>query len=102
MDEFKKTLKLSGFAPSDPILALAQLGVARAYAAEAGYAVGSASSFASMPGSGSKAAAGTANPEALASARAAYQALLDLWKNADADLPILPSVRAEYARLSSS
>ena len=32
-------------------------------------------------------------------AKAAYEAFLALWKDADADIPILKSARAEYARL---
>jgi hypothetical protein len=32
-------------------------------------------------------------------ARAAYQNFLALWKDADADVPILTQARAEYARL---
>ena len=32
-------------------------------------------------------------------AKAAYEAFLALWKEADADIPILKSARAEYARL---
>jgi hypothetical protein len=32
-------------------------------------------------------------------AKAAYQDLLAVWKNADPDLPILKHARAEYAKL---
>ena len=32
-------------------------------------------------------------------AKAAYEAFLALWKDADADIPILKSAKAEYARL---
>ena len=32
-------------------------------------------------------------------ARAAYQDFLKLWKNADADVPILKDAKAEYAKL---
>jgi hypothetical protein len=34
-----------------------------------------------------------------ARAKAAYDAFLALWKDADAEIPILKSARAEYARL---
>jgi hypothetical protein len=34
-----------------------------------------------------------------AKAKAAYDAFLTLWKDADADVPILRSAKAEYARL---
>jgi hypothetical protein len=33
-----------------------------------------------------------------AKARAAYQNFLNLWKDADSDVPILKQVKAEYAR----
>jgi len=36
-----------------------------------------------------------------AKAKAAYDAFLALWKDADPDIPILKSARAEYARLLS-
>jgi hypothetical protein len=32
-------------------------------------------------------------------ARAAYQEFLTLWKDADADIPILKEAKAEYAKL---
>jgi eukaryotic-like serine/threonine-protein kinase len=32
-------------------------------------------------------------------AKAAYQDFLDLWKNADPDVPILRQAQAEYAKL---
>jgi eukaryotic-like serine/threonine-protein kinase len=32
-------------------------------------------------------------------AKASYEAFLALWKDADPDVPILKSARAEYARL---
>jgi hypothetical protein len=51
--------------------ALAQLGLARGYA---------------MQGNTAK-------------ARAAYQDFLMLWKDADADIPILKQAKAEYAKL---
>jgi len=34
-----------------------------------------------------------------ANAKAAYEAFLTLWKEADPDIPILKSAKAEYARL---
>jgi hypothetical protein len=34
-----------------------------------------------------------------AKAKAAYQDFLTLWKEADADIPILQQAKAEYARL---
>jgi hypothetical protein len=32
-------------------------------------------------------------------ARAAYKAFLDLWKDADPDVPLLKDAKAEYAKL---
>jgi eukaryotic-like serine/threonine-protein kinase len=34
-----------------------------------------------------------------AKARAAYQDFLTLWKDADADIPVLVAAKAEYAKL---
>lgn len=35
-----------------------------------------------------------------AAARKSYETFLDLWKNADPDLPIYQQAKAEYARLA--
>jgi eukaryotic-like serine/threonine-protein kinase len=35
----------------------------------------------------------------MAKAKKAYQDFLTLWKDADADLPVLKQARAEYAKL---
>jgi len=35
----------------------------------------------------------------VARARAAYQDFLNLWKDADPDIPILKQAKAEYAKL---
>jgi hypothetical protein len=35
----------------------------------------------------------------MAKAKSAYQRFLTLWKDADADLPVLKRARAEYAKL---
>jgi len=69
--EFQKILDHRGIVGMDPIGALAHLQLGRAYAA-----------------SGDK-----------GKARAAYQAFLTLWKEADPAVPILKSARAEYSRL---
>lgn len=69
--EFQKILDHRGIVGMDPIGALAHLQLGRAYAA-----------------SGDK-----------AKAKAAYDAFLALWKDADPDIPILRSAKAEYARL---
>src|SRR5206468_6376009 len=69
--EFQKILAHPGIVGLDPIGALAHLQLGRVFAL-----------------SGEK-----------ARAKAAYEAFLALWKDADADIPILKSAKAEYAKL---
>jgi len=69
--EYNKILAHRGLIASQPIAALAHLGLARAYA---------------MQGDSAK-------------AKATYQDFLALWKDADPDIPILKQAKAEYARL---
>jgi tetratricopeptide (TPR) repeat protein len=69
--EFQKVLNHRGIVVSDPIGALARLQLGRALA------------MAGDPGK----------------AKAAYQDFLTLWKDADADIPILIKARAEFAAL---
>ena len=69
--EFQKILDHRGVVGSDPIGALAHLQLGRAQAL-----------------SGDK-----------IKAKAAYQAFLTLWKDADRDIPILEQAKAEYAKL---
>jgi eukaryotic-like serine/threonine-protein kinase len=69
--QFQKILSHRGIVVNNPVGALAHLGLARAYA---------------VAGETPK-------------ARAAYQDFFALWKDADADLPILKEARAEFARL---
>ena len=69
--EFQKILDHRGIVVTDPIGALAHLQLGRALAL-----------------SGDK-----------ATAKAAYQAFLTLWKDADQDIPILKQAKAEYAKL---
>ncbi len=69
--EFQKILDHRGIVGSDPIGALAHLQLGRAFA---------------LSGDKTK-------------AKAAYNAFLTLWKNADLDVPILKSAKAEYERL---
>lgn len=79
--EFQKILDHPGVVLMEPIGALAHLQIARAYALEAQTSVGAAADA------------------ARAKARAAYQDFLTLWKDADADIPILIQAKAEYAKL---
>jgi eukaryotic-like serine/threonine-protein kinase len=69
--EFQKILDHRGVVVNEPIGALAYLGLARAYA---------------LQGDATK-------------AHAAYQEFLTLWKDADADVPILQQAKAEFAKL---
>ena len=70
-DEFRKILDRPGLGLTSPILPLSRLGLARAY---------------------EKAGEITAS-------RRAYEDVLAVWKNADADVPIIAEARREYARL---
>jgi tetratricopeptide (TPR) repeat protein len=69
--EFQKVLALRNDYPESPLISLAQLGLARAYALQ-----------------GDK-----------ARSRMAYQDFLALWKDADPDVPMLKEAKAEYAKL---
>jgi tetratricopeptide (TPR) repeat protein len=69
--EFQKILDHRGIVGADPIGVLAHLQLGRVFAL-----------------SGDK-----------AKAKAAYEAFLALWKNADLDVPILKSAKAEYGQL---
>jgi hypothetical protein len=91
--EFQKFIDHRGLVMNFPWGALARLGLARAYALEAGTG-GTAVPAVSATG-------GTAVPQqaARAKARAAYQDFLTLWKDADPNIPILKEAKAEYAKL---
>ena len=69
--EFQKILDHRGVVVNEPIGALAQLQIGKAYA---------------MQGDTAK-------------AKAAYTDFLTLWKDADSDIPVLKQAKAEYARL---
>jgi hypothetical protein len=69
--EFQKILDHRGTVGADPIGALAHLQLGRVFA---------------LSGDNAK-------------AKAAYGAFLMLWKDADPDIPILKSAKAEYAKL---
>jgi serine/threonine protein kinase/tetratricopeptide (TPR) repeat protein len=69
--EFQKILDRPGLDPFSPVIPLAQIGLARAYA---------------MQGDTSR-------------ARATYQDFLARWKDADPDIPILLTAKSEYAKL---
>jgi DNA-binding winged helix-turn-helix (wHTH) protein/tetratricopeptide (TPR) repeat protein len=90
--EFQKFIDHRGLVANFPWGALARLGLARAYALEAGVGAGL------VPAQGRPQGA-PLQQEALAKARAAYQDFLTLWKDADPDVPILKQAKAEYAKL---
>ena len=69
--EFEKVLNHRGIVLADPIGALAHLQLGRAYV---------------VAGDRAK-------------AKKAYQDFLTLWKDADAEIPVLKQARAEYAKL---
>ena len=69
--EFQRILAHRGIVQTEPIGALAHLGLARAYALQGD----------------------------TAKAKAVYQEFLTLWKDADPDIPILKQAKAEYAKL---
>jgi serine/threonine protein kinase/tetratricopeptide (TPR) repeat protein len=69
--EFQALLTHRGADPFSPVVAMAQLGLARAHARSG----------------------------AVAESRTAYEALFKIWENADQDLPILRAARSEYAAL---
>jgi serine/threonine protein kinase/Flp pilus assembly protein TadD len=71
IDEFQKVLNLRAFYSADPTIGLAQLGLARAYAA-----------------AGDK-----------YNAHAAYNSFFALWKDADPDVPILKQAQSEFSKL---
>ena len=85
--EFQKILDRPSVVSNEIIGALAHLGLARAYALQAGVAPGLTSSSLS------------ADPAVVAKARSAYQDFLALWKDADPDIPILKQANSEYAAL---
>jgi tetratricopeptide (TPR) repeat protein len=69
--EFQKLINHPGYLLNSPLAPLAKLGLARAYA---------------LAGEKDK-------------SRTAYQDFLNLWKNADPDIPVLKQAQAEYAKL---
>jgi DNA-binding winged helix-turn-helix (wHTH) protein/tetratricopeptide (TPR) repeat protein len=71
IEEYKKILANPGIDPTDPILMLSHLGVARALASQSDKAMG----------------------------KREYESFFAEWKNADATVPVLKEARLEYARL---
>ena len=95
--EFQKFIEHRGLVVNFPWGALARLGLARAYALQAGLPV--AAVYDRRKEDGARRA--PLQPDARAKARAAYQDFLTLWKDADPDIPILKEAKAEYAKLQT-
>jgi hypothetical protein len=93
--EFQKFIDHGGLVMNFPWGALARLGLARAYAMQAGLPVAAVSDRRKEDGGQRP----PLQPDALAKARAAYQDFLTIWEGADPDIPILREAKAEYARL---
>jgi hypothetical protein len=93
--EFQKFIDHRGVVVNFSWGALARLGLARAYALEAGLPVAAVSDRRKEDG----ARTAPLRPDALAKARAAYQDFLTLWKDANPDVPVLRQAKAEYAKL---
>jgi len=93
--EFKKFIDHRGVVMNFPWGALARLGLARAYAMQAGLPV--AAVYDRRKEDGARRA--PLQQDALAKARAAYQDFLTLWKDADPDIAILKEAKAEHAKL---
>jgi DNA-binding winged helix-turn-helix (wHTH) protein/tetratricopeptide (TPR) repeat protein len=101
--EFQKFIDHRGLVVNFPWGALARLGLARAYALEAGVGaplVGALvpAPIQSVPGREGH-PQGVPLQDARAKARAAYQDFLTIWKDADPDTPNLKEAKAEYVKL---
>jgi hypothetical protein len=91
--DFQRILDHSGITWNCWTGALAKLGLARAYALEAG-------AGRVLQGKESRGVAAHATDlAALAKARNAYQDFFTLWKDADPDIAILKQARTEFAKL---
>ena len=97
--EFHKIVDHAGITWNCWTGALAHLGLARAYAIEAGsgHLMTKVGVMKAKPATTTTSP--VTDPAALAKARAAYQDFFALWKDADSDIPILKDARAEFAKL---
>jgi len=96
--EFQKFIDHRGLVRNFPWGALARLGLARAYAMQAGLPVAAVYDRRKEDGARSP----PLQPNVLAKARAAYWDFLTLWKDADPGIPILKQAKAEYAKLQTA
>jgi tetratricopeptide (TPR) repeat protein len=98
--EFQKILDHRGALATSELYPLAQLNLARAYALQAGFTFASVGAGLGPPATPGVAPAQSVDANtALAKARTAYQDFFALWKDADPDIPILITAKAEYAKL---
>jgi serine/threonine protein kinase/Flp pilus assembly protein TadD len=97
--EFQKVLDHRGVVANEPIGALAHLGLARAYALQAGFVAPGFSPARAAPKGGATQGGNPVDPAALAKARAAYNDFLTLWKDADPNIPVLIAAKSEYSKL---
>jgi tetratricopeptide (TPR) repeat protein len=88
--EFQKILDHRGIVINEPIGALAHLGLARAYALQAGFGAA---------GSPPATTSASTQSEMAGKARAAYNDFFKLWKDADPGIPILTAAKSEFAKL---
>jgi predicted Zn-dependent protease len=97
--EFQKILDHRGIVLNEPIGALAHLGLARAYALQAGFVAPGFRPAGAAPKGGATQGGSAADSAALAKARTAYNDFFALWKDADPGIPILLAAKSEYSRL---
>jgi serine/threonine protein kinase/tetratricopeptide (TPR) repeat protein len=97
--EFQKILDHRGLLWNCATGALAHLGLARAYALQAGFVAPGFSPARAAPKGGATQGGSGADPAALAKARAAYNDFLTLWKDADPNIPVLIAAKSEYSKL---
>jgi tetratricopeptide (TPR) repeat protein len=98
-EEFKKIIDYPGIVGNYPLGALARLGLARAYALQAGFPANR-----NCEGQSEK-CFGSGEPtsrESLATAVEKYRDFLSLWKDADSGIPLLQQARAEFEKLPQS
>jgi tetratricopeptide (TPR) repeat protein len=91
--EFQKILDHSGIVGNHPLGALARLGIARAYGLGVRHFAGTDGKLAKLNLSGSD--------ESLANALRAYREFLELWKDADPNIPVFVQASAEYRNLAA-
>lgn len=94
--EFQKMIDNPGLIANYPLGGMAHLGLARAYAAEAGIPV---VSVVANSGPNSSSSLATSPPDFLAKSRAAYRGSIAIWKDGNPEIPLLMHARLEYSKL---